>query len=370
MKDPLPLLRDLIRIPSVNPTGRPGVDHAGEQAVALFLKDHLESMGAATRLQPVLPGRPNVIGVFRPDGKIRTRILLAPHTDTVSVVGMTIKPFDPVVKQGRVWGRGASDTKGPMAAMLAALGRVTRTAAWRKSGVEFTFVGLMGEEAGNDGAFAWARVCPAYDLALIGEPTEMRVVHAHKGVLWMSMTALGKARHASLAGPADNAIYHLLPVLNHFQRDLPGFLKKFAHPALGLPTAQLTMLDAGSKANISPQKAVAHADIRLVPGLDGKTFTSHLRKHIPRNIRIDISSESLPLDTNPKHPLVRRLAGDLGGLTTAPWFCDAGIFAARGIPSVAVGPGSIRQAHTEDEWISVAALRRGTDQLTRALAHF
>jgi acetylornithine deacetylase/succinyl-diaminopimelate desuccinylase-like protein len=367
MSAPLPLLRELIRIPSVNPTGHPGVDAPGELELAKFLNAHLTRMGAKTHLQAVLPGRPNVIGVFRPSGKIHTRILLAPHTDTVSVVGMTIKPFDPVVQKGRVWGRGASDTKGPMAAMLAALGRITRTPQWKKSGVEFTFAGLMGEEAGNDGAHAWARVCPKYDLVLVGEPTEMCVVHAHKGSLWLNLSTRGKARHASLAGPEDNAIYHLLPALEYFKKDLPAFLEKFAHPVLGLPKAQITLMQAGSKVNISPESASAQPDIRLVPGLDSKTILAHLKKNLPGNIRITVSGQSSPLHTDPAHPLVARLIQSLNGPATAPWFCDAGIFSDHGMPAVAVGPGSIRQAHTADEWISVSALQKGTDQLARAL---
>ncbi|MDX6766968.1 MAG: M20/M25/M40 family metallo-hydrolase [Candidatus Methylacidiphilales bacterium] len=370
MKAALPLLRDLIRIPSVNPSGDPGVDNPGEAALALFLKDRLERLGARARLQSVLPGRPNVIGVFRPDGKIHTRILLAPHTDTVSVVGMTVKPFDPVVRNGRVHGRGASDTKGPMAAMLTALARVTRSREWKKSGVEFTFAGLMGEEAGNDGAHAWARVCPKYDLVIVGEPTEMKVVHAHKGALWLKLKTRGRARHASLSTADDNALYHLIPALEYFRDSLPAQLDRMVHPVLGRPSAQITVLKAGTKVNISPEFAEALADIRTVPGMKGKSFTAHLRRELPDPIVLEITGESQPLDTDPGDPRVARLIRLLRGPATAPWFCDAGIFSAAGMPAVAAGPGSIRQAHTADEWISVKALEEGTDQMTRALAAF
>lgn len=367
MTDPLPLLNDLVRIPSVNPTDRPGTDRTGEQEIAEYLRDHLRRLGAATRLQRVAPGRPNVLGVFRPTGRVRRRLLLAPHTDTVSVAGMTIDPFAATVRGGKLWGRGASDTKGPMAAMLAALARLTADRAWRQSGCEVTFAGLMGEEAGNDGAKAWAAAGPRYDLVIAGEPTSMRVVHAHKGAVWLRFTATGKAGHASLAQPRDNALYRLRPLLEVFEKKLPVWLRRHRHPVLGLPTAAVTMLEAGSKVNICPDTATARADVRTVPGLRGRDLVRHLRSVLPPEIRTSILGESLPLHTDARHTLVATLAAATGGLDTAPWFCDAALFAARGMPAVALGPGSIAQAHTADEWIRIRDLRDGADGYLHAL---
>ena len=113
------LLQELIRIPSVNPAGTPGTPHTGEAACAEYLANHLRELGANTEVREVLPGRPNVTGCFRSPGK--PRLLFAPHTDTVSVAGMTIDPFGGDLREGCIWGRGASDTKGSIAAMLRAI---------------------------------------------------------------------------------------------------------------------------------------------------------------------------------------------------------------------------------------------------------
>lgn len=367
MTDPIPIIRELIRIPSVNPTGIPGTEDVGEERIARYLGQRLEAMGARTRLQHVAPGRPNVVGVFRPRGKVRRRVLLAPHTDTVSVAGMRIDPFSAVVKNGRIYGRGASDTKGPMAAMLAAVADFIEQPGWRDCGLEITFAGLMGEEAGNEGAKAWARVCPDYDLVIAGEPTRMQVVHAHHGAVWLEVETHGQAAHASLARPEQNALYRMRRVLQFFEERLPELLAAYAHPLLGAPKATLTMMEAGSKVNITPAKAVARADCRVVPGLSARELVRMIQKGLGDDVRVRLMGASLPLATDPAHPLVQVVAGGCGGLATAPWFCDAAVFAQRGMAAVALGPGSIRQAHTADEWISVRELRRGATGYLRVL---
>jgi acetylornithine deacetylase/succinyl-diaminopimelate desuccinylase-like protein len=115
------LLQTLVRIPSVNPAGTPGTEHVGEEQCARYVGEFLRGLGAETEVREVLPGRPNVVARFPSDRPGKPRLLFAPHTDTVSVAGMTIEPFGGEVRAGRVWGRGASDTKGSMAAMLWAL---------------------------------------------------------------------------------------------------------------------------------------------------------------------------------------------------------------------------------------------------------
>src|ERR1700722_12180331 len=111
------LLQDLVAIPSVNPQGHPGTDQTGEQAIGEYVADFLRALGAEVTLDPVEPGRPNVIASFVPEKPV-AHLAFAPHLDTVSVAGMTIAPFDPVVRDGKLFGRGSSDTKGPMAAAL------------------------------------------------------------------------------------------------------------------------------------------------------------------------------------------------------------------------------------------------------------
>ncbi len=353
------LLRALIAIPSVNPADRPGTPHVGEKALAEWLAKWLKKRGAAVRLQPVLPGRPNLVARFQGRGKNRKRLLLAPHLDTVSVEGMSIDPFDPVVRNGRILGRGASDTKGPMAAMLTALESHIHESGG-KSGWDIDFVATMGEETGCLGAHAHAKHSPDYDFAIIGEPTDLKMIHAHKGAVWLEIDVPGRARHASIATPADNAILSAAPLLDWLAHDLPPLLPRSPHPVLGLASVNPTILHAGTKANISPELCRIVIDIRTTPAWKLADFlkaASPLLKKIRARTRV--IQESNPLDTNPNNPHIRRISPLTRGLAAAPWFCDAAVFGARGIPAVALGPGSIQQAHTKDEFIRLADLERG-----------
>ena len=150
--DVVELLRELVCIPSVNPHGDPGTDagNTGERRCAEFVADRLAALGATVELRDVLPGRPNVLARFPTDRPGKGAVLFAPHTDTVSVAGMTVEPFAGEVREGRLWGRGATDTKGTLAAMLAAF--ATLGDDLPRLGREIWFAGLMGEEAGNEGA--------------------------------------------------------------------------------------------------------------------------------------------------------------------------------------------------------------------------
>jgi acetylornithine deacetylase/succinyl-diaminopimelate desuccinylase-like protein len=179
------LLQALVRIPSVNPAGDPGTDGIGEARMAEALCGFLSGLGAEARLQEVLPGRPNVVARFPSDRPGKPRVLFAPHTDTVSVVGMTIEPFGGELREGRVWGRGASDTKGPMTAMLWALRQSLDRLPFLSH--EIWFAGLMSEETGQHGAKALAAE-EHFDFVIAGEPTGLDVVHTHKGALWLTLT--------------------------------------------------------------------------------------------------------------------------------------------------------------------------------------
>ncbi len=155
-KNVVELLREMVAIPSVNPAGNPGTDGVGEQAMGEYVAAFLRGLGAEVALEEVAPGRPNVVAAFAPEKAApdAPRLAFAPHLDTVSVAGMTIAPFDPVIRDGKLWGRGASDTKGPMAAALWAVREWAQSSARTGSRVHWTFLALMGEEAANEGAHA------------------------------------------------------------------------------------------------------------------------------------------------------------------------------------------------------------------------
>lgn len=351
------LLQKLVRIPSVNPHGDPGTDGVGELRVAEFVAGFLESVGATAELREVLPQRPNVVARFPSDAPGKLRILFAPHTDTVSVVGMTIDPFGGEVHDGKLWGRGASDTKGSMAAMLWALRELGAERIARLP-YEIWFTGLMSEEAGQNGSKALAAQ-ERFDFAIIGEPTSLNVVHTHKGALWLTLTTRGKAVHAASPHLGENAIYKMADLLRCVRDEIAPSFAATKHPVLGSPTISAGVVRGGSKTNIVPDLCTAEIDIRMIPGDDGifERVAAQLRA-VCADVEIE-KVRSEPMFTDPAHPLIAVLQACGAKLVGAPWFCDAAIFAKAGTPAIAIGPGSIDQAHTKDEWIEVAELERG-----------
>ncbi len=351
---PLQLLQELIRIPSVNPDGDPGVSAAGEGSIADYLKIFLEGLGAEVELREVLPGRPNVVARFPSNRPGKPRLLLAPHTDTVSVLGMTIDPFLGELRDGKVWGRGASDTKGPMTAMLGALQAMTGQLSDLSH--EVWFAGLMGEEAGLLGSVALAEQ-ENFDFVIVGEPTGMKAVHAHKGASWLTLTARGRSAHASTPEAGENAIVSAMTSLAALREAFDRESGMILDPVLGKSTMSVGILRGGSKVNIVPDYCHAEVDMRIVPGFDVKKF---LRDFSANHSSVSIEAQiSPPLYTDPAHPMLRSLE-NLGILpATAPWFCDAASFGQKGIPAIALGPGSIAQAHTADEWISISEVDAG-----------
>jgi acetylornithine deacetylase/succinyl-diaminopimelate desuccinylase-like protein len=357
------LLQALIRIPSVNPFALDAASapYVGELRCAQFIGEFLESLGAAVTLDEVEPDRPNVIGHFSSNnGRGKPRVLLAPHIDTVSVQGMTIDPFAAEIRDGRIYGRGASDTKGTMAAMLWALHELGPRVA--DLNVDVTFVGFVGEENGQPGSKHFAKHRPDYDFAVVGEPTNLDVVYTHKGTTWLQVVARGKSAHGSRPELGENAILKLARALDHLDRTLTPILKTFSDPVLGHSTMNIGQCQGGSQPNIVPDKATARLDFRLTPGLAKRGLLDLLQEHLPDGIEIEGILQCNALATDSAHPLVTTLAAAGSGQKVgAPWFCDAAHLAAVGIPSVAAGPGSIDQAHTEDEWIEIEALEKGVD---------
>ena len=357
------LLQQLIRIPSVNPDNAPGTEQIGEEKLANFLSGWLESIGADVSLEEIQPGRPNLIARFAPlDG--RPRILLGPHLDTVGVGGMTIDPFGGETRDGKIWGRGASDTKGPMAAMLWALHEHRDALADLPVAVDF--VAFMAEESGQWGSKDFAkRHGKDYSFALVGEPTSMQVVHVTKGSLWATLRATGRAAHSSQPERGENAILKLARALDQLDHHLGKQLATFTHPVLGRSTMNVGLIRGGARPNIVPDLAEAEIDIRITPALAAaggalKLLTETIAFHeLP--VEIVNPHENQPMETAADHPMIQALLATDGGtrLAGAPWFSDAAHLSSGGIPSICIGPGSIDQAHTVDEFIDIAALEQG-----------
>lgn len=369
------LCRHLVSIPSVNPDGEPGTDQTGERKCAEYVGELLKFLGAEVWFDEVLPDRPNVIGRFPTEGADKPSILLAPHTDTVSVAGMTIDPFAGEVRDGRIYGRGSSDTKGTMAAMLRALAEIGEGIP--SLGCRVTFAGLMGEETGQWGSKDFAKRYHGFDLAIAGEPTDCRVVHTHKGSWWAELRTRGRAAHGARPELGENAILKMARVAGVLDTDFRSRLRapEFRHPVLGDSTLNPGVVRGGSRTNIVPDECTLHLDVRFTPALSRygvERLLQETLREFAAEIPVEVITRSMsaPLDTPADHPLVRKLAAAGAGLTGAPWFCDAAWLAQAGIPSVAAGPGSIDQAHTADEWIAIDDLEKGVAFFRRFLESF
>ena len=359
------ICRDLVAIPSVNPDGEPGTEHTGEKVCADYIGEFCRRLGAEVVYEEVLPGRPNVIARFPSAGPGKPKIVLGPHTDTVSVAGMTIAPFGAELRDGKVWGRGACDTKGTAAAMLAALEEIGPRVA--ELGAEVTFAGFMGEETGQWGSRHFAQHHPGYDFGLVGEPTGCAVVHTHKGSWWPRLSTAGRAAHGSMPERGENAVLRMLPVMEALDGPFRRLLAapEFRHPVLGDSTLNIGMIRGGTRTNIVPDTCTVWLDLRYTPAIHALGIERMLREFIAaQNFGTPVTVEAdagacAPLDTPAENPFVQKLAAAGHGLTGATWFCDALWLSQAGIPSVAAGPGDIAQAHTADEWVGVTALEEG-----------
>jgi acetylornithine deacetylase len=365
------LLAELIALPSVNPAFLPPRHPlAGEKNVADFLAATAARAGLEVEFQKVLPGRANIIARLLPKDKIRQTILLAPHLDTVGAAGTQ---FIPQRKNGRLHGRGACDTKGSVAAMLAALCELANAKS-RPLETEIVFAGLIDEEHAQAGSRALAASGFKADLAIVGEPTKLQVVTAHKGSLWLELATRGHAAHGATPHLGKNAVHEMTRIVDALETDYAAQLKQRKHKLLGAGTVNVGTISGGTQPNIVPDGCVISIDRRTLPGETEagvrREITALLQaKKLSAKISSAKLAPALPLETDFKLPLVQtflRAAKQKKSLG-ADYFCDAAVLSAGGIPSVVFGPGDIAQAHTADEWISLAELERGKNLLMRFL---
>jgi acetylornithine deacetylase len=239
---------------------------------------------------------------------------------------------------------------------------------------EIVFAGLIDEEHAQAGSRALAASGFKADMAIVGEPTRLQVVTAHKGSLWLDLETRGKAAHGATPQLGKNAIHEMARIVDLLETDYAAQLRKRKHPLLGAATVNVGKISGGTQPNIVPDFCKISVDRRTLPGeTDAKVkreIAAFLRfMKLSANISSTKLAPALPLETNYKLPLVQQYLKCVG--QTKPlgvhYFCDAAILSAGGIPSVVFGPGDIAQAHTEDEWISLTELERGKNLLLQFL---
>jgi acetylornithine deacetylase len=384
------LLSSLVAIPSVNPMGREihGSDY-GESRLTDFLESLFTQMGLPNRRQEVEPGRENITA--RLDGTVPPEdggqvILLSVHQDTVPVAGMTIEPFVPQIREGRLYGRGACDVKGGMAAMLSAIARLTDE---RPRGMPTIVLACTAnEECGFSGAKALAETCssgnggiiPRWpDAAVVAEPTELDVVVAHKGVVRWRCHTRGVAGHSARPDSGVNAIYrmgHALRAIEQYQREVVGQMA--SHPLCGQATLSVGTIDGGVGVNTIPDRCTIEIDRRLCPAETADEAYQHAVSYLASEAGLGFSldhdppfMEGMALSDDSNGQIAERIVSavrDVAGTCRkigVPYATDAAFLAAAGIPTVVFGPGSIQQAHTKDEWIDLEQLEQAAEIFDR-----
>jgi acetylornithine deacetylase len=356
------LLRDLIRIPSVNPTIEEGYD---ETEIAGYIADWFRKTGQFRVIeQPVDKSRYNVIAILKGKGHGKS-LMLNGHMDTVGTSYMTVNPFRPSVKAGRIFGRGSSDMKGPLAAMMSAVLALANSRE-RLAG-DLLFAAVVDEEYESKGTAQLVKRFRA-DAGIVGEPTDMDVAIAHKGYAWLEIETTGKEAHGSVPEQGVDAIEKMASLVTRL-----GLLRKqhksVKHALVGFPRIHTSTISGGSEWSTVPGKCVLRLERRLVPGENPADALNEIRSLIQQASRGDKSLKAkvrlihhaASMEVNEREPPVqlllnnaRRIAGR-GRVVGVPYWTDAAILVNQAkIPSCLFGPGNIRVAHSKDENIRIA----------------
>jgi acetylornithine deacetylase len=361
------LARELVSIDSVNPDLVPG--GAGEEEVSRFVAAWLERHGLEVERTEIAPGRWNVVGVARGSGGGKT-LLLNGHLDTVGFAGMGA-PLEPRVEEGRLYGRGAYDMKTSVAAML--LASVKAGELGLRGDVIVTAV--ADEEVASIGSQAIADAVRA-DAAIVTEPTEERVAIAHKGFVWLEIETHGVAAHGSRADLGVDAIAKMGPLLAALG-DLDRALRASpTHPLLGSGSLHASLIQGGVELSTYPDRCLVEAERRTIPGETPEIVEAQLREIIDgvgdpdlrADVRVTFVREPFQVDEGAEIvELVRRHSGS--EVAGAPFWADAALFSAVGIPTVMYGPVG-EGAHADVEWVDLASATRCAETYLAVAAEF
>lgn len=380
----LETLRELIAIPSVNPM-RPCPGAAVEREVADYIEGTLRRAGIDCERQAVSEGRENVIGVVHAggpgNGPRRDGLMFNSHMDTVPVANMAIDPFDPAVRDGRVYGRGACDAKGPIAAMLAA---VTAYAERRGRRATVVFATTADEEFSFSGS--WKLIERDWPVAacVVGEPTRLSLVVAHKGVARWRVRVRGVSAHGATPHLGRSAIYDGARVALALEAYAARLAARAPHPLLGRPTINVGRVRGGQSVNVVPDACEFELERRLLPGEDGRAAVraceAWVRAEAGEGVGLEFEEPYLvdpALDTPPEAPVARAVidahAAEFGAgceAAGAHYGTDGSKLARAGIEAVVCGPGDVAQAHTADEYVEVEQLEQAVRLYTRILTNW
>ncbi|MFO7606696.1 MAG: M20 family metallopeptidase [Desulfurivibrionaceae bacterium] len=366
--DLITMTRELVRIPSESSQPVATSATGCETGIIEYLGPICRAAGVEHYTMEALPGRSNL--VVRLPNPGAPRLLIVAHMDTVSGSGME-HPFSGALRDGVILGRGACDDKGPLAAGLLAVLDLHRELGVAPA-YDITFAGSVDEECTMSGARQLAAELEGWDLCIAMEPTDLKVIRAHKGVFRCRIVTKGKAAHSSHPDKGVNAISGMMPIINDLER-LGKELQDRMDPGLGRATLAVTKIQGGGSLNTIPDRCEAFIDIRVLPAMTFTEVKGLVENCVGDRAAINQIYSCDGIDTDLNNPLIESLmasiragGGDPGPITAA-FATDCSQLHRKG-PCIVWGPGDIRQAHQASEYIEIAQLEQAYHILKDFLA--
>ncbi len=371
------LLKDLVKIDSVNSSLVPGA--AGEAEIAFYIKGWMESLGLETELVEVEQGRPNIIGTLRGSGGGKS-LMLNGHTDTVGVDYMTIDPFDPIVKEGKLYGRGSIDMKGGLASSMAAVKGIVDSGEQLKGDV--IVAGVCDEEFASIGTEHLMKNTKV-DAAIICEPTDFNIQVAHKGFAWIDVNTHGFAAHGSAYKLGVDAIAKMGYVLVGIE-GIQKQLEETEHPLVGPGSVHASIISGGSELSTYPDSCKLEVERRLIPGETRKDVEEELQNLINSLKKGDSKFDAdymitffrEPMEISPEEEICQLLKQETLDVTgkEPEWvggsgWMDTQIIHSKGIPAVAVGPSGYG-LHAAEEWVDLESVFNAAKVQERVIRRF
>jgi acetylornithine deacetylase/succinyl-diaminopimelate desuccinylase family protein len=356
------LLSDLVSINSINPDLVPG--SPGEAEIAHYIADWLKLNDLEVELVESVAGRPNVVGIARGTGGGKT-LLLNGHMDTVGIAGMS-DAHKPFIKEGRLYGRGSYDMKGGVAACMLAIAEARKQPL--RGDVVFTAV--IDEEYASVGTLDLANRFHA-DGAIVAEFTELQLILAHRGFVWLEVETIGKAAHGSRPDLGVDAIVKMGKVLTEIEKLDQNLRANPTHPLLGSGSLHASLIQGGQELSSYPERCLLSAERRTLPGESPESVEAEFLKIIRDIQRSDSSFNAVvqrgidrsPLETSEEADIVKTIqVASVKALNHPPqiagvqFWTDAAVLSAAGIPSVLFGPSG-SGAHAVEEWVDLSSVK-------------
>ena len=344
----------LVEIDSVNPELVPG--GAGEAEIASYVAGWLEAAGLEVEVVEAAPGRPSVVGIARGHGGGQS-LLLNAHLDTVGYAGME-RPLEPRVEDGRLYGRGAYDMKGSLAAIMVA----GAEAAKENLRGDVLVTAVADEEVASVGSEAVAKRHAA-DAAIVSEPTELRLAVAHKGFVWLEVETFGRAAHGSRPDLGIDAIVRMGRVLTGLGALDEALRANPSHSLLGSGSLHASLIEGGQELSSYAERCLLQLERRTVPGETPALVEEQIRQVLDGDdgeVRTTFVRE--PFEVSEEESVVEMVLRHAGEpeVVGVPFWADSAVFAAAGIPTVLFGPKG-EGAHADVEWVDLASVERCKD---------